>query len=201
MDYSFDIFRSIRRKRGSKCGRVVVGIPRAITVQQCSLPEQNKRYLCQVPDTGDSPPSQPLSSSAGQQTWPVLANVSTSMTGQHQQRWRPVVCPKGHVVHAFLACDVASFCWAEGDLTFSLSPDAWALPTSQSCPLPQAMTSLPPSFLCRSQGLHVPYSVVCDHRQDCVDGSDETFCQFLPCQWQTQFPCLKKQVRQSSTVS
>ena len=52
----------------------------------------------------------------------------------------------------------------------------------------------PPSFQCQSETQRVPYSLVCDHRQDCLDGSDETFCTFLPCYLHYQFQRLNKQV-------
>ena len=138
--------------------------------------------------------TQPLLPSESQQTWPVLVKINVSMAAQDKERWWPVVCPKGHVTHAFLACDITSFCWAENNVLFSLSPESWASPMSQSCPVQLAVTSLPPSFPCRSQVQRIPYSLVCNHRRDCVDSSDETFCKFLPCQWQFQFQCLNKQV-------
>ena len=36
-------------------------------------------------------------------------------------------------------------------------------------------------FQCRDNSCCVPYTLVCDHRQDCADGSDENFCVFQPC--------------------
>ena len=136
--------------------------------------------------------TQPLSA-ATRHTWPSLASVSTT-TAREGLQWWPVTCPSGHLTHAFLACDVSTFCWAGSKVTFNLLPELWALPTSQSCKPQVAMTSLPPSFPCESDGRRVPYSLVCDHRQDCADGSDETFCTFLPCQWQSQHQCANKQV-------
>ena len=43
-------------------------------------------------------------------------------------------------------------------------------------------------FQCRDHGACVPYTLVCDHRPDCDDGSDEDFCSFEPCS-STQFEC------------
>ena len=126
-----------------------------------------------------------------QQTFPSLPTVNAT-TAAHRERWSPVVCPSDHVTHVFLACDVATFCWAGANVTFSLLSELWALPTSQSCQAP--MTSLPPSFPCGSGERRVAYSLVCDHQRDCADGSDETFCQFSSCQWQSQLQCLNKQV-------
>ena len=155
--------------------------------------------VCQRPDPDQGPHTQPLSPTTPQ-AWPRLAPVNTT-TVRDTTHWGAVVCSSGHVTHTFLACDVSAFCWAGRDVTFSLLPEFWALPTSQSCPTPQSMTSLPPSFPCGSEEQRVPYSLVCDHRRDCADGSDETFCTFRPCQWQSQVQCLNKQVCLSRTYS
>ena len=149
--------------------------------------------VCQRPDTKPGHPTQLLSYTS-QLTWPSLSKVNTTVA-RGREPWRLVICPDGHVTHVFLACDVSTFCWAGRNVTFSLLPESWALPTSQSCQVQLAMTSFPPSFPCRSEEQRVPYSLVCDHRRDCADGSDETFCTFLPCLWQSQFQCLNKQVR------
>ena len=91
-----------------------------------------------------------------------------------------VACPNGHVVHSFLACDVPSACFARADsLSFDGSRNNWDIPLGTSCLAP--LTSLPPSFACEDGSQRVPYNVVCDHRQDCQDNSDEDFCVFPQC--------------------
>ena len=179
-----------------------------LTYVGCNWVKRSSRYLCQMPDgqkqqqlfeegsnnanrTRGFPPQLP---SPPARHWPVLSPVRVNATSQHRGRWNPVVCPDSHVTHTFLACDVSASCWAKSDVTFSLRSDTWALPTSQSCRVPLTMTLLPPSFPCRSVEQRVPYSVVCDHRRDCPDGGDETFCKFQPCQSLSQFQCLNKQV-------
>ena len=170
----------------------------------CNWAKINSRYLCQTPNgqkqlqrfqegsrTWGFPPQLP---SPPVRHWPVLSPVRVNATSQHRGRWNPVVCPDSHVTHTFLACDVSASCWAKSDVTFSLRSDTWALPTSQSCRVPLTMTLLPPSFPCRSDEQRVSYSVVCDHRRDCTEGGDETFCKFQPCQSLSQFQCLNKQV-------
>ena len=143
-------------------------------------------FICQYPDEIHDQKTQLLTAS------PSLAQINVTTVDHNSNRWRPVICPSGHVTHTFLACDVATNCWAEGRVIFSLLPDSWALPTSQSCPA--KMASLPPSFLCQSEEQHVSYTLVCDHRPHCLDGSDEKFCKYLPCQREFQFQCLNKQV-------
>ena len=143
-------------------------------------------FICQYPDESRDQSTQLLTAS------PSLAKINVTTVDQNGNRWRPVICPSGHATHTFLACDVATNCWAKGRVITSLLPDSWALPTSQSCPM--KMTPFPPSFLCRSEEQHVPYTLVCDHRPNCVDGSDENFCTHPSCHVETQFQCLNKQV-------
>ena len=140
--------------------------------------------ICQYSDESRDQNTQLLTAS------PSLANITT--VGHNISRWKPVICRSGHVTHTFLACDVATVCWTEGKVSFSLRPDSWALPTSRSCPA--KLTLLPPSFLCQSEVQHVPYTLVCDHLPHCLDGSDEKFCKYLSCEWEFQFQCLNKQV-------
>ncbi|KAK7500251.1 hypothetical protein BaRGS_00008474, partial [Batillaria attramentaria] len=122
----------------------------------------------------------------------LTADISTQGTGpalqtsRHipvrlsaNQTWTNVsgiVCPDGHVTHSFLACDYLSRCFAQG---FELKTDMWGIPDVTSCPA--LLTPLPPVMTCTSAQQHVPYSLVCDHRKDCQDGSDEEFCVFDPC--------------------
>ena len=215
IDYFSEIGRSVFYFDRVTCATL------GVTVGQVSIMDCDKfehaldanRYVCQTPDTEggarahhlspttkpQSPTPQPrlptpqLLSLTAPQTWPSPATANTTTTRVSPQ-WRPVTCPSGHVTHVFLACDVSTFCWAGRNVTFSLLPELWALPTSESCQAQLSMKSLPPSFPCGSVEQRVPYSLVCDHRRDCADGRDETFCTFLPCQWQSQRQCLSKQV-------
>ncbi|KAK7501680.1 hypothetical protein BaRGS_00007111 [Batillaria attramentaria] len=78
-----------------------------------------------------------------------------------------VTCPNNHTTHIFLACDANSDCLGKGYGPF-YTCDA-------------SMTPLPPSLACASGMEFVPYTLVCDHRSDCGDGSDEDFCVFKDC--------------------
>ncbi|KAL8590308.1 hypothetical protein ACOMHN_006424 [Nucella lapillus] len=88
-----------------------------------------------------------------------------------------VTCPAGHLTQKFLACDLQSSCWAsQGDLVSSVTCGYKGEPR-------------PPSLQCRNGVDYVPYSLVCDHRPDCSDNSDEDFCVFSPCRPLGKFQC------------
>lgn len=89
-----------------------------------------------------------------------------------------VVCPSGHVTQTFLACDVRSACWAQDH---------------DVCLAPLTM-SLPPAFPCTKGNERVPYTLLCDHRPDCSDGSDETFCEYPACKISMPLQCGNRQV-------
>ena len=75
---------------------------------------------------------------------------------------------QSHITHKFLACDGLSDCLVTPDQTGN---DLCARDTDPS----------PPFFVCDNKAQQVPYTLVCDHRHDCADGSDEDFCVFQPC--------------------
>ena len=128
-------------------------------------------YLCEVP-THTVQQSQP------QQQLPVPAKPASTIAGM-------IECPNQEATRHFLGCDTSS-----GGRN---SPD--------TPPCPQDRRDLDSLwFQCRDNSGCVPYTLVCDHRQDCADGSDEDFCVFQPCDW-SQFACHnKKQVRIVSGV-
>ncbi|XP_025079777.1 uncharacterized protein LOC112555558 [Pomacea canaliculata] len=86
-----------------------------------------------------------------------------------------ILCPANHFTHVFLVCDVTSNCWNKTD------------GATYSCSAP--LTSLPPLFECADIQQSVPYTLVCDHRVDCLDGSDENFCVFPRCDLDSPFQC------------
>jgi len=90
-------------------------------------------------------------------------------------------CPDGHVTHEMFACDAASACWVD------------AVTTSRSCR--SSLQPLPPSFTCTTGQDDVPYTLVCDHRPDCEDSSDESFCTFTLCSPYRHFECGNREVR------
>ncbi|KAK7482846.1 hypothetical protein BaRGS_00025879 [Batillaria attramentaria] len=91
-----------------------------------------------------------------------------------------VQCPEGHLTHAFLACDIKSACFKE-------RPGV-----SATCRVP--LSPLPPSFTCANGIELVPYTLVCNYRSECNDGSDEDFCVFPPCDAEKPVKCGNQQV-------
>ena len=164
--------------------------PKMVMFDDCLSPIESSvvKALCQLPVLYRQLHQQKLPNTIKVKI--RLKPLNTTSTAQ----WRPVTCGGRHLTHVFLACDTLADCWAGGDVTFSRHSDTWASPTSNTCPVPLVGQPLPPSFPCKYWGQRVPYSLVCDHRPDCLDGSDEAFCHFLPCLNLSQFQCYNKQV-------
>nr|KAG5693055.1 hypothetical protein BaRGS_028815 [Batillaria attramentaria] len=87
--------------------------------------------------------------------------------------------------NAYYLCEMNPVSGIDGG--YVSGDDVHGVPSSSACPAP--LTSLPPSFTCASGGGRVPYSLVCDHRQDCQDGSDEELCVFPTCTGSTPLQC------------
>ncbi|KAK7103352.1 hypothetical protein V1264_018270 [Littorina saxatilis] len=157
--------------------------PRTLSVKDLSLrlPETDLTFQ-QLP--GDSFITlYTLQSPRKQREGTKRSSVAGSQTDTNSENGGPsfVECPSGHVTHSFLACDKLASCFApREEMRFSSARESWDKPLSTSCRAP--MTSLPPSFPCERGSQRVPYSMVCDHRQDCQDdASDEDFCVFSSC--------------------
>ena len=138
--------------------------------------------------------SRQLHSHVGHNSPTILLRTTRLLNETVADQWKPVTCHGGHVTHMSLSCDTTAACWPDGDVIFSRQSDTWAIPTSESCPIPQLGPTLPPSFACGFGKQRVSYSLVCDHRRDCMDGSEEVFCNFQRCMHRSQFQCLNKQV-------
>ena len=84
---------------------------------------------------------------------------------------RPLtICPGGYVTHDFLKCDLQAACLVK---QYELH-----------CPLDSTATGGPDlrteqvrMFVCDNLIHTLPYTLVCNFSPDCLDGSDETFCQ------------------------
>jgi hypothetical protein len=126
----------------------------------------------------------------GQSAIHVVENPNNSFNVIHKLNTvqkKYIECPAGHLTHSFLSCDPKSACWNR----------VQGLASDVTCDAP--LTPLPPMWTCRSGDSRVPYSLLCDHRADCSDHSDEQFCTFPLCQ-DTAFHCDEDQVRYDSGI-
>ena len=101
----------------------------------------------------------------------ILSKQTQKLNTSFASSIEEVICPQGHITHTFLACDLVSMCWHRNGRSGSNPQNS-----DNVCIAP--LKPLPPSFNCHVNGQYVPYTLVCDHRSDCSDGSDEDFCVF-----------------------
>ncbi|KAL8595478.1 hypothetical protein ACOMHN_024177 [Nucella lapillus] len=138
----------------------------SLVTVQCTRPYR-AQILCEVdrekrPDWSESSRSVPNVSAVSRSDWQRSKGRSLNL----------IECPLRHMTHAFLACDVSSTCFAKDHVTCTAE-----------------LTPLPPMYQCACANERVPYSLVCDHRRDCQDNSDEAFCVFPPCNGAGWFRC------------
>ena len=92
------------------------------------------------------------------------------------------VCTNDQVTHSFLSCDAKSGC-GQSVCTFTNM-------STHSSPVLSTTTQVPvhavAMYKCTSDDLIISYTLVCDFRNDCVDKSDESFCQHPLCE---EFSC------------
>jgi hypothetical protein len=101
---------------------------------------------------------------------------------------RFVQCPKGHLTHSFLATDLQAFCWTLDGYTQGKLSTVQSFQNGEVSSVAKLVSGnnqgemiVPPMFTCNTGEQQVPYTLVCDHRPDCVDASDEDFCVFSAC--------------------
>ena len=168
--------------RPPSCGRLVVvsGIIKLET-PLCFLKET--KSICEQGDKlEETYPNQ-----NGQSERPRLPVIKAPLSAVPL---RHAVCPLGHWTHEFLACDPQSACWQQDSLGQSSSDRNTRRNGTSVC-----QSRLSTLFTCRNGAEHVPYSLVCDHHGDCVDGSDEDFCTYPSCSSSFHFKCISSQVR------
>ena len=173
------------------CGKLFARGKNVILMVPCDKLGRG-RVLCQL-DVANNPSGRRLT--ANERELPYRRpSLQMSVSSLLVTNSAFISCPKGHVTHGFLACDLPSACWLSSDaVQFASAREGRGIPSVASCPA--NMTSLPPSFPCASGVQRVPYTLVCDHRADCHDNSDEDFCQYAVCSESASTCDASKQVR------
>ena len=105
-----------------------------------------------------------------------------------------------HVTHCFLALDINSVCLTHDDVT-DRGEIFWQSNRLLSLCW-HSLKAMPVHFVCARSGDPLPYTLVCDHRQDCLNNDDEDFCVFPPCSGDTPLKCAtSQQVRDKLTAA
>ena len=87
-----------------------------------------------------------------------------------------IICPGGHITHTFLSCDSESHCGVDEHPTHCplISIDNG---NRKKINVGGYRSSLAVQmFQCHEYGGTIPYTLVCDFRNDCKDNSDERHC-------------------------
>ena len=88
-------------------------------------------------------------------------------------------CSNGQITHAFLSCDPKSGCGE--NLCIFINRTTQILP-ARVVPAGDLADLIVAVYTCKSDKTEIPYTLVCDFRNDCADKSDESFCQHPPCE-------------------
>ncbi|XP_070175951.1 uncharacterized protein [Littorina saxatilis] len=128
-------------------------------------------YVCQITVhniTGNTsillPPLFPGSNDGVNTSAMFVNNGNGSSSPLDEDNLMYVRCEDGHVTHNFLSCDTRSQC---GEKSY---------PSQCSIESNGSDTNSVEMFPCDDQTMTIHYTLVCDFRQDCHDGSDESLC-------------------------
>ena len=143
----------------------------------------SKLFLCEKEGISETPADKNVLSGKPQVRLPKFDSDSIGFPR--------VVCSSGHYTHQFLACDAQSRCMQRGPSGQDSGSDDTLMAL--------CLSVLATLFTCKNGVEHVPYSLMCDHGQDCLDSSDEDFCVHPSCSGSRQFECANKQVKRTKS--
>ena len=168
-DLSFD---KLEAPKYPSCGMIYNDENRAFRMIDCDT-DVLKEFLCEFFPAGETKTSlEPASihntnknNSNNDNSIPLLETVAN----QNELRLRlpeTTTCPDGHVTHDFLSCDPATDCLAETDVDTCETENGGVIPL----------------FICEEGVQTLAFTLVCNHQEDCRDGSDEDRCVFEECE-------------------
>ena len=89
------------------------------------------------------------------------------------------VCPNGQNIHAFLSCYPHNECGQDLPHLCTFLKNSDNVIDSKREDVVRMTSSR--AFTCNDGVIRLSYTLVCDFRYDCQDGSDESFCHHFPC--------------------
>ena len=156
------MFYQNRRCFAGSSGRSVVG-------EQCGSIFVQDVFCETKPDVAESNRERTLNISLSRASWITFNKTKTLL----------VACPKGHVTHTFLSCDLESRCVDRHSARCPVANVSSNI-TQRSDPGQRNGQSVA-MFTCEDDATTFDYTLVCDFRHDCRDQSDESFCKHPPC--------------------
>ena len=150
-----------------------------VVLKECDKARYRASAICERDESSSE-------TSTGQKDGPRRPGIQLPVSSNSTVHLAHTVCPSGHWTHVFLTCDTLSACWQQDR---QRSGRKARRNMTSSCHFPFSEM-----FTCASGVGRVPYSLVCDHSQDCLDNSDEDFCVYRSCNGAWQFECTNKQV-------
>ena len=120
------------------------------------------QFVCEFYPLGSSQAEKENSANCGYSS--ILINGT-----KHEDKLRlptTTTCPDGHVTHDFLSCDPTTDCFAGTDVDTCETENGGVIPL----------------FTCEDGVQTLAFTLVCNHQEDCRDGSDEDRCVFEACE-------------------
>ena len=158
-DFRFDV-----NPKYPSCGKVSLKGYSTFTMSEC---DKNilQQFICEF-----SPSTKPhvTRKQAAIHNNNSISFPETDPSLKELRLWLPAAtrCPDGHVTHDFLSCDPAIGCFAKTDVDTCETENGGVIPL----------------FTCEDGVQTLAFTLVCNHQQDCRDGSDEDRCVFEACE-------------------